>query len=237
MPILASESETLTAARVFGTLRLPRMSLSPDEFDGIARVEVTMVSGEVVRVLGDVEGRWWDSTRDQYLRELHFTETTDLRDLDRLLVLELMIFRWTQWLAAGQDYIGFEVDTDQIRKNIKEYSDAVTKIKDSMGLTKKARDDAANSGDFATWLADLKVRAKAFGIHREKQLTQALILINELISIVSAFDRSDAEERQKLGFENEAEIVDWIRTRLTPEFQEVDAHFRENEQRYWIRSM
>ena len=213
------------------------MTLIPDEFDGITRVSCRMVSGEVVRVLGDVEARWFNSTRDQYLEQLHFSETTDLRDLDRLLVLELMIFRWTQQLAAGQDYIGLDIDEEKIRKNIKEYSDAVTKIKESMGLTKKARDDAANSGDFATWLAELKMRARAFGIHREKQLNKALVLINELMSIIAAYDRSDAEERGKLGFENEAEIVEWIRTTLTPEYEAVDAHFRKHDQSYWIKKL
>jgi prophage DNA circulation protein len=222
---------------VFGTLRPAHMSLSTDEFDGIARVEVHMVSGETVRVLGDVEARWFNTTRDSYTEQLHFTETTDLRDLDRLLVLELMVFRWTQQLAAGQDYIGLEIDDDQIRKNIKEYSAAVTQIKDSMGLTKKARDDAANSGDFATWLAELKLRARHFGVHREHQLTKALVLMNELLSIVSAYDRSDTEERQKLGFENNTAIVDWIRSTMQPEYAEIDAHFRENEQKYWVRAI
>lgn len=213
------------------------MSLSADEFDGIARVEVSMVSGEVVRVLGDVEARWFDSTRDSYLDQLHFSETTDLRDLDRLLVLELMVFRWTQQLAAGQDYIGMEIDEEKIRKNIKEYSESVNKVKESMGLNKKARDDAANSGDFATWLAELKTRAKAFGVHREHQLSKALVLMNELMSIVTAYDRSDPEERDKLGFETEKDIVDWIRSTMAPEFRAVDQHFREHDQRYWIRSL
>lgn len=213
------------------------MSLSADEFDGIERVEVSMVSGEAVRVLGDVEARWFGTTRDSYMQQLHFTETTDLRDLDRLLVLELMVFRWTQQLAAGQDYIGLEIDEEKIRKNIKEYSEAVTKIKESMGLNKKARDDAANSGDFATYLADLKVRAKAFGIHRETQLTKALVLANHLMSIVSAFDRSDDEEREKLGVQTEADILDWVRNTFVPEFKAVDEHFRTHEQRYWIREM
>jgi hypothetical protein len=213
------------------------MSLAPDEFDGIRRVEVAMVSGETLRVLGDVEARWFTSTRDTYTEQLHFTETTDLRDLDRLLVLELMIFRWTQQLAAGQDYIGLEVDEEKIRKNIKEYSDTVNKLKDQMGLTKTARDDAASSGDFALWLANLKKRAKAFGIHREHQLSKALVLINELMSIVSAYDRSDVEEREKLGFASETEIVDWIRTTLTPEYVALDAHFREHSQTYWIREL
>jgi hypothetical protein len=212
--------------------------LLPDEtFDGIPRIDVRMVSGETLRVLGDVEGRWFNASRDSYLEQLHFTETTDLRDLDRLLFLELMVFRWTQQLAAGEDYQGLEIDEEKIRKNIKEYSESVTKIKDSMGLTKKARDDAANSGDFATWLADLKVRAKAFGVHREHQLSKALVLMNELLSIVSAYDRSDTEERQKLGFENEGEIVDWIRSTMAVEYAAVDEHFRKNDQTYWVRSL
>ncbi len=213
------------------------MSLAPDEFDGIQRREVTMVSGESVRVLGDVEARWFNTTRDSYTAQLHFTETTDLRDLDRLLVLELMVFRWTQQLAAGQDYIGMEIDEEKIRKNIREYSESVNKLKDTMGLSKKARDDAANSGDFATWLADLKMRAKAFGVHREKQLSKALILMNELLSIVTAYDRSDGEEREKLGFTNEAEIVDWIRTIMAVEYAAVDEHFRRTSQSYWVRSL
>jgi len=213
------------------------MSLSPDEFDGIARIEVQLVSGETVRVLGDVEGRWFNTTRDSYIAQLHFSETTDLRDLDRLLIMELMVFRWTQQLAAGQDYIGMEVDEDQIRKNIKEYSAAVTQIKDSMGLTKKARDDAANSGDFATWLAELKLRARAFGVHREHQLSKALTLMNELFAIVSAYDRSDTEEREKLGFESDKAIVEWIRSTMRPEYAAIDEHFRTHEQTYWIRSI
>jgi hypothetical protein len=213
------------------------MSLATDEFDGIARVEVSMVSGETVRVLGDVEARWFNATRDSYLDQLKFTETTDLRDLDRLLVLELMTFRWTQQLAAGQDYIGMEVDGDQLRKNIKEYSEAVNKLKESMGLTKKARDDAAAAGDFATWLANLKMRAREFGIHREHQLSKALVLVNELSSIVSTFDRSDEEERHKIGFENEKEIVDWVRSTMLPEYRAVDEHFRQTQQRFWVRSI
>lgn len=213
------------------------MSVNHPEFDGITRVEVSMVSGETLQVQGDTEARWYNATRAQYAEQLHFTETTDLRDLDRLLVLELMVFRWTQQLAAGRDYTGFEIDEDQLRKNIKEYSEAVTKIKESMGLTKKARDDAANSGDFASWLANVKMRAKAFGVHREHQLSKALVLMNELFSILNAYDRSDGEERAKLGFETDKDILEWIRNTMQPEYRAVDEHFREHDQRYWVRSI
>lgn len=186
----------------------------------------------------EVEARWFTQSRDTYMAQTRFTETTDLRDLDRLLIMELMIFRLSQHLAQGKDYFGFDIEDEALlRRNIREYSEQITRLKSSMGLTKSARDEANNSGDWATVWTNLRIRAKEFGIHRENQLTKALVLMNELSSILGAYDRSDKEERQKLGFENETEIVDWIRQTMMPEFKAVDEHFRTHSQKYWIREM
>ena len=196
---------------------------------------VQLVSGKAVTVQTDLEAEWFNETRDSYTSQLKFTETTDLIDLDRLLVLELMVFRFTQQLTAGHDYDGDMLNEKQMLADLKLFSDQINKVKETMGLNKKARDDSANEGNFSAWLADLKSRAKIFGVHREKQLTKALALMNELSTVVGAFDRSDEEERRKLGFETEKEIVDWVRETMLPEYHALDAYFREHEQRYWIR--
>jgi hypothetical protein len=147
-----------------------------------------------------------------------------------------MVFRLTQYLGNGEDYDGFEIEDETLlRRNVREYSEQITRVKESMGLTKRSRDEAAATGDFPAWLASLQTRAKIFGVHREHQLTKALTLMNELTAIVGAYDRSDTEERAKLGFEDEKEIVEWVRGRMIPEYRELDEHFRANEQRYWIR--
>lgn len=199
--------------------------------------QITMISGDTMTVMSSAEVRWFNESRENYLSQTRFTETTDLRDLDRLIVMELMVFRLSQYLAQGSDYEGFEIDEALIRRNIREYSEQINRTKDSMGLTKKARNDAANSSDAASYLSDLRLRAKVFGIHRVQQLKRALVLMNELSSIVGAYDRSDTEEREKLGFRDEKEILEWIRERMLPEFKEIDEHFRANQQRYWIREM
>lgn len=199
--------------------------------------EVQSVSGEPFRVLSAAEARWFNASRDSYLQQTKFTETTDLRDLDRLLVQELMVFRLSQYLSAGHDYDELGIDETLLRRNVREYSEQITRLKESMGLTKRARDDAMAGGDLNAYITNLQQRAKIFGVHREKQLTRALILMNELSAIVGAFDRSDKEERHRLGFEDEKEILEWIRTRMLPEFKEIDEHFRKNEQRYWVREM
>jgi hypothetical protein len=61
--------------------------------------------------------------------------------------------------------------------------------------------------------------------------------MNELSGIVGAFDRSDEEERKKLGYETEHDILQWIRESMLPDFKAVDEHFIENEQKLWKRDL
>lgn len=197
---------------------------------------VRMVSGKITQVQTVAEANSYNESRDAYLQQTKFTENTDLNDLDRLLVFELMMFRWQQWLFAGADYLGDMINDKQVSADLKSYSDQINKIKETMGLSKKAREEAQADGNFSQWIADLKERAKIFGVHREQQLGKALVLMNELFTIVGSYDRSDLEERRKLGFENETEILDWIRTVMRPEYDSIDDYFRSHEQRYWIRS-
>jgi hypothetical protein len=199
--------------------------------------EVNLCSGEKLPVMTAVEQRWFNDTQSKYLSQNKFDDVTDLQDLDRLLGLELMMFRWTQFLAAGQDYDRNIIDEELCRKQVKEQSDAITKLKQSLGLDKKARDAALNDGNFHVWFMDVKRRAKIFGIHRENQLNVALGLMNELSGIVGSYDRSDEEERKKLGYETEAQILAWVRESMLPRFHEVDAHFIENEQKLWKRDL
>jgi hypothetical protein len=194
-----------------------------------------MVSGQMLEVMDDSEAKWWNQSRDRYQAQTRFTENTDLQDLDRLLILELLIYRWSQFLAMGHDYEGFTIEEEKLRRSMREYSDQISKLKASMGLTKQVRDAAAAEGDFSQWISDLKIRAKAFGIHRESQLTKALVLVNELSGIVGTYDRADHEERAKTGFTSEADIVAWVRHTMIPEYKALDEHFRSTQQTYWIR--
>lgn len=200
-------------------------------------ITVKLVSGKDMEVLNKYEQEWFNDTRNAYGSQLKFTDETDKQDLDRVMIHELMIFRWSQWISANKDYDGDMVDEERLRRNIKEYSDQLNKIKESLGLNKKHRDAAAAEGNFAGWLQELRTRARAFGFHRETQLTKMISLGKELFSIVTTFERADAEERKKLGFETEAEIVAWIRNYMKPEFDKLDEYFKTHEQKYWIQEM
>lgn len=204
---------------------------------GVPLFDVELCSGGTVKVQTEQEQAWFVEVKAKYLEQNKFTETTDLQDLDRLLVLELGIFRWTQHLASGYDYEKGVVDEELLRKQLKESSDAINKLKTQLGLDKKSRDAALNEGSFHLWFDDVKRRAKVFGIHRENQLREALSLMNELSGIVGTFDRTDEEERKKVGFPDEHSILEWVRHTMLPKYHEIDAYFVEHEQKLWKRDL
>ena len=202
----------------------------------VVPIQVASPSGQPLRVLGQSEVDFYNSEKDKYLSQNGFTNNSDLLDLDRLLFLELIAYRQSVFIGAGRDYDGLVVNTKEAERTLKEANDQIGKIKSDLGINKSAR-DKAQAESVGAYLSDLKARAKEFGVHREKQLTKAITLCQQLFSIIGAYDRSDETERGKIGFETEAEILDWIREVMRPEFDAVDAHFRQHQQRYWVRRL
>jgi len=196
---------------------------------------VATPSGQYIEVLGDAERDFYEGQRKAYMAQNLFTNTSDLLDLDRLVFLELLIYRATSWLGSGQDYDGLRLsdsaETAQ-RRALKETSTLISVIKNDLSLTKSQRDKDAYSS-VGTYITTLKQRAKEFGIHREKQVATGITLCKQLFAIVGAYDRSDEVERRKIGFENADEILAWIREIMVPEFDAIDAAFISGTQKYW----
>jgi hypothetical protein len=208
---------------------------APPFIPGLAQlIEVDLVSGSVAKVMTVGEAEWFNKSRDSYLNETRFTENTDVQDLDRLLQLELLLYRWNQWSLAGVDYEGNLVDDRDLARKVKDQTDSINRLKEQMGLSQKSR--ASHAASVSERWDDLKRRAKEFGYHREEQMRSALVLMNELSAIVGAYDRSDEEERKKLGFETETDVLDWVRETMIPEFVQIDTYFRSSKQRMWNRS-
>lgn len=198
------------------------------------KFQVKQPTGAMIEVLTSKEKAFYEGQHKQYMTDFAFTSSADLADLDRLLFQELLDFRWTTWLSNGRDRDGQYMTPsleDQIRRNKNEASKAISLLKNDLGMTRLQRD--AENDSFAAWFAKVSKRAKEFGVHRNNQVIEALKLFNELKSNVGAFDRSNELERQKLGFETEADLVEWVRTVAIPRFDAIDDAWRSGSQRYW----
>jgi hypothetical protein len=190
-------------------------------------------SGAPFIMLTQDEVDYFEDRSTRYVTTHVFHDVSDLQDVDRVIMMELMIWRWSNWLSMGADYYGQHVEERELRDYIKNYSLEVRQLKKLLGIDKAAR-DREKGESFPVYLEKLLDRAKQFGVMREKQLDKALILFNELKALVTLHDNCDEIERKENNCELD-DIFEWIRTIAIPEYDLIDSYFQEHQQRAWIR--
>lgn len=195
---------------------------------------VSTPSGSDYHLQTQEEADWYEGRRDRYLNDNHFPNVSDLQDLDRLLTLEVMIYRWSLWLGQGFDYMYSRVDEGQLKNNIKEYSVETRLLKQSLGIDKATRDKEKGES-LADYVQNLLQRAKEFGYYRNEQYEIVVTKFYELSAMIKTYDRCDEEERALLDLSQDT-IFEWIRTKVIGDFDEHAEAFRKN-QAIWVRSM
>lgn len=168
-----------------------------------------------------------------YLEGLRFDHASDLAELDRLVQMELMSFRWSTWLGLGEDYTGNKLDP-KIEEKAKNVSLEIRQIKSKLGIDKVARDRARGEGSVHQRITTLLQRARAMELHRCRQVERALELQNELISLVQLhINLKEHPDEQREMRVTADDLVTWVSETLKPEFEEIDEHWRTHEQHIW----
>lgn len=208
------------------------MARIEDEHDDDLR-PVMLPSGGLFQVY-DREVGYFQERVKKYLKDNHFTNVSDLATLDQVLMGEMLVWRWMNWVTQQKDYWGDPVDEAGMAKTIKDMSTELRQLKNSLGIDKVTRDRQRGEESVAAYISNLKIRAKEFGINRENMSSKAIELFQQLKADLTLFDNCTEDERKELGI-TMPELLEKIRTVLIPEFDKVDQHFREHQQRYWIR--
>jgi hypothetical protein len=201
---------------------------------GLQLYTVTSPTGSELNLQTEQEANWYEAQRDKYLADNRFTNVSDMEDLSRLLMLEIMVHRWSIWLTQGFDYLAARINETELKNAIKEYSVEVRLVKASLGIDRVTRekDKGESVGDY---IAMLLSRAKEFGVHRDQQYDKSVTFLWELISMVQTHDRCDDEERRELDLTTDS-IVDWVRKVVIPEWDDINNAFRAN-QKIWINDL
>lgn len=90
-------------------------------YTGMALFKVITPSGSELHLQTSEESDWYENNKRMYLTHNKFTNVSDLQELDRLLMLEVMVYRWSQWLTQGFDYQTSTIEPGSLQKNIGEY--------------------------------------------------------------------------------------------------------------------
>lgn len=197
-------------------------------------IPVTMPSGAVFLVVTQSEQRYLEDRVERYLADNHFVNVSDLQDVDRMLIMEVLCFRWGLWISRGRDYFDEPVDDKSLSRSLNDYSGELRQLKKILGIDKAARDRTKGDDSVPVFIENLLRRAKEFGVMRNRQCDKVLELSQELQALVTLHDNSDEIERREMHVTVD-DIFDWIRTVYVPEFNAIDDDFRKSTQKYWIK--
>lgn len=180
------------------------------------------------------EVQYFNDRGQRYLKDNHFTNISDLQDLDRLIITELLVWRWEMWVSQNRDYWGDPIDEVAYARQIKEHSAEIRQLKKALGIDKETRDRQRGEDSVDAYLAALRQRAREFGYMRNMQAAKSIELFQQLSALVDLYKNCDEQERreQKCTLED---ILSWLDTIAIPEFRIIDEKFRHEQQRTWVQ--
>jgi hypothetical protein len=209
-----------------------------DEGSSGHELEVLGATGTPYPVLHQKEVDYWNDVVHRYTEDYRFTNISDLQDLDRVLSMELLAYRYQQWVVLERDYDGQSVDVEELNKNVREISKEIRLVKASLGMDKKSRDKDKGEST-AAYIENLRNRAREFGIKRNNEAVMAVTLFNELKGLITFHDNCLPDEKKENHIED-ADVIEWVRKAI-PRFDAIDESFRDDGeghgQKYWITSL
>lgn len=194
---------------------------------------VPLPSGSAFKVHNSELGYFMDRC-DRYQKDNHFTNISDIQDIDRLIITELLVWRWEIWVSQNHDYWGDEIDEVAYARQIKDHSAEIRQLKKALGLDKETRDKQRGEDSVDAYINALRQRAKEFGYMRDQQTAKAIELFQELSARITLHLKCDDQERREQRC-TEHDIIEWISKQAIAEFEEIDQHFRDVNQKTWIR--
>lgn len=211
------------------------MSVTPRDYDVTVDegIPVRLYSGATFYVLTQDEADYLQERIQLYGDQNHFTNISDIQDIDKMVVFELFIHRWSLWLSKGVDYWNDSVAQREMSERLTNTSRELRQIKSTLGIDKKTRDRTHGDDSVPAFLDALKMRAKEFGIMRNKQFDQVITSFQRISAFLGYHDRCDEIERREFSVTLE-DFMAVVREEIAA-FETIDAEFRTTQQRLWVR--
>lgn len=205
----------------------------------MARFSVSTLDNQSLDLQSQSEVDYYLRAQSKYVADNSFTVASDERALDRLVLMETLMFRWQSQLASGLDYQKQPLsyaETEGLRKNLKEGAITISNAHQELGLNKLQREkDKVES--VQAYINNLLTRAKERGVHREEQVDLIINLFMEYSAHCGAFSRADEYERGRLGFPDAQSLVNWWIEKGIPRYKAHDDAWRAGSQRYWRKDI
>lgn len=196
-------------------------------------IPVKLPSGVTFKVLTQDEADYLKERVERYLADNHFVNISDFQDVDKMVVFELFVHRWSLWLSKGMDYYGEEIDVPKTAATVASYSTELRLLKKNLGIDKPARDRSRGDDSIPAYLDALRQRAQEFGIHRNQQAAHVMEAFQRMSALLTYHDNCTPDEQLEFSV-TEEDIFQVFRDEIAA-WNALDEEFRSTVQTYWIR--
>jgi hypothetical protein len=207
----------------------------PYEVQSDNGISVTLPSGSAYSVMTNHEADYLTDKIERYLSDNHFVNVSDMQDIDKMIVFELLIHRWTLWMSRGRDYYDEDINVKQYSDMASSYSTEVRQLKKALGVDKSTRDRTRGDDSIPAFWDNLLRRAREFGYSRNEQFNQVLVGFQRIKAMITFYDNADEIERKENRCDLE-DVFEVIREEIA-KFDAIDEKFRFEKQATWIRQM
>lgn len=206
----------------------------PYEIQSDAGIPVGLPSGATYSVMTDGEKDYLEDKIRRYLSDNHFVNVSDMQDIDKMIVFELLIHRWTLWLSRGRDYFEEDINIKTYADMVGSYSTEVRQLKKALGVDKNTRDRTRGDDSVPALWDSLLRRAREFGYNRNEQFVQVLTSFQRIKAIMTFHENCDEIERKENAVTID-DVIDVIKEEVA-KFDAIDEKFRFEKQALWVRS-
>lgn len=172
----------------------------------------------------------------EYQAEFVFENPSDLADLDLIVQMESLCWRWNRELSLGYDRSNQPVNARQLQDFVKSNSTEIRRLKDQLGMDRKQRMRTSGDGSVAEFIERLTTAGAQMNILRCAQLSEGIELSMQLRTLTTVYFNGDEETRRIFHCTAE-DILEWVANVFDPRMQAVDDYFMHNDQSIWIRKM
>lgn len=186
----------------------------PYEIQADEGIAVTLPSGATYYVHTDGEEHYLRDKITRYLSDNHFVNISDMQEIDRMITFELLIHRWSMWLARGKDYWNESINTKQFSDMVQDYSREVRQLKKALGVDKTSRDKTRGDDSIAALWDNLLRRAREFGYMRNEQMTQVITSFHRIKAMITLHKNCFSGDTEILTKGGVRELADMAHTEV-----------------------
>lgn len=196
---------------------------------GGTQFRIKTPSKNYLTVLTKEEKEYGAQMFKRYEEEYQFENPADISLLESLVSMQILLFRYSNWLTSGVDYDGNPIEYETVQNMMINCQREIRQLQDTLGISRKSR--LGSDAKPAEIIMEIAKKAKEYGVMKNQVAWKFLLAYYEIRHLIGLYKRCDDVDRKRLGATAE-ETIEKI-DKILSEIEQYEEEFRQ-KRKLWI---